>query len=122
MRVRSRLTPTERQILDEALLDERIADQVIAMLAERSEQDGFGALRDYISGSKGSKRKQLPGNDERVLAVAEILTTEERELIMKLDPFSRQLIESQIANLPVDDGAELVRKCLATMLASAGPS
>lgn len=122
MRVRSRLTPTERQILDEALLDERIAEQVIAMLAERSEPDGLGALRDYISGSKGSKRKELAGNGARVLAVAEILTPEERELIMKLDPFSRQLIESQLANLSIDDGAELVRKCLATMLAGAGPS
>ena len=34
MRVRSRLTATERQILDEALLDEGIAEQVMTMLAD----------------------------------------------------------------------------------------
>lgn len=108
-RIRAQLAPDERKLFDRILLDETVAEPLVATLCERDVAAGAAFIREKIKATPAKKRL-APSFDEHVAAVCALLTPEEREpAAALLNDWVRLLASEMFLRSTPAEGAEFVR-------------
>ena len=108
-RIRAQLAPEERKLFDRILLDETVAEPLVATLCERDVASGAAFIREKIKATP-PKPRHLPSFEEHVSGVCALLAPEEREAATALlNGWIRTLAADTFLRTTPAEGAEFIR-------------